>query len=133
MGSKTEWSSKLNQYDKLIINWGVVLGKLCYHPDSKSVSYEAWISNLFPPFSKNDLADVHSGLYKHAWKFISEISNSFVLFNSNPDLKPREIKDLASKYHFRDGISVEHTEDYEKYTSKIEEKTKSILQKTSWK
>ena len=73
------------------------------------------------------------GLYKHAWKFISEISNSFVLFNSNPDLNPREIKDLAPKYHFRDGISVEHAEDYEKYTSKIEEKTKSILQKINWK
>lgn len=103
-----------------IINWGIVLGKLCYHPENKSVTYEALISNLTPPFKKDDLIEVHSGLYKHAWRYIIEISNSFVLFNSNPNLKPREIKDLASKYHFKDGISIENWKEYDDYTEKIE-------------
>lgn len=56
-------------------------------------------------------------VFKNACEKVSEITNAFMLFNSNSDLRPKEVKDLALKYKTKEqlvdgkGKLLDHTYD----------------------
>lgn len=60
-----------------------------------------------------------NGLYKSACKFVLEISNAFVIFNSNPDLRAKEIWEVAYKYSKQEQVAIKWDSQFENWFDRI--------------
>jgi hypothetical protein len=89
------------------LNIKTYFGKLHYDIDLETWSFVLTVSDLSAPFSEDLIGKLWSNLYKSTCKFNIEISNTLVLFNANPNLRPREIWDLAIGYLHQEKIVIQ--------------------------
>lgn len=82
------------------------------------------MGNLHPPFNKDELKVLHNGIFKHSCKCIFELSNVFMMFNSNPNLRAREIRDLAARYHAKDNLIRGKCQQYQVIYDEVNKRTK---------
>jgi len=101
------------------INTNAYEGKLNYNVDLQNLSYEIMIMNIPEPFKNEHVKLLCEGLHKSACKFVLEVSNMLILFNSNPSLGSREICELSKRYSIQPQITVEDfSKNYEPYDDK---------------
>lgn len=103
------------------INIHTYFGKVSYDRSEKTISYVIALDNLIPPFD-NSLKRILDLTYKCACKFVIEVSNSLLLFNSNPDLRPKEISDLAYKYQVPTAICVQDARRFSQMSTLVDQK-----------
>jgi hypothetical protein len=126
------WTVHLDDHPNLfsllsLINLQIVLGKLCYNYKTRHLTYEIWMSNIPNNSSISDIEKLQEGIFKHAWKYVLEISNGLILFNSNPNLSPKEIRDLAPKYAYQEDISDIEKENFEKIMEDLKVKENNTV------
>lgn len=127
------WTIRMSDHHHIVplmitLNSGLAQGKLSYSVDSSHVTYEIGFFNMHSPFYKEDVKKLQEGIFRYACRFVLEMSNSFILFNSNPELSPKDITHLANKHTVREMLMANGNSEYKKMVKEVTKTTEFLAE-----